>query len=167
MYYEKTEKAERLLEEAENMKDGYFFGMYTDMVVFEKLSLTEEQKEDFVNKKDKLLEARVFCKEKEWKLFRGDIGKESFVLRMLEDTENMDYYDEEQYLDIDEKRSGELFKNEHKVRTMGGGIYKLPFSDYRNIKIKIRNYIAYYEETGQAYIRDWRLTEVFQEKKRG
>lgn len=167
MYYEETEKAERLLEGTEDMRNGYLFGMYTDIIVFEKLPLTEEQKEDFVNRKDKLLEARAFCKEKEWKLFRGDIGKKCFSLRILEDIGNMDCYDEEQYLDIDEKRSNELFEREQKVCATGGGIYKLPFPDYRNVKIKIRNYIAYYEETGQAYIRDWRLTDLFQEKKRG
>lgn len=166
MYFEETDSAGRLTEMAEDIKDGYIFAMYTDTILFEKWPLTDERKEDFRRKEDKLLEARVFSKEKEWRLFRSDIGKKNFILRLLEDTENMDYYDEEQYLDIDEKRSGTLFLNEQKVRATGGGIYSLPLFDYRNVKIKIRNYIAYYEETGQAYIRDWRLTDLFQEKRR-
>lgn len=158
------EKAGILIEKAGDIRAGYFFAMYTDAIIFEKWPLTEEQKEAFEIRKNRLLEARIFDEEKEWRLLRGDIGKEMFILRSLEDAENMDYYDEEQYLDIDEKRSKELFEKEHKVRATGGGIYTLPFPDYRNVKIKIRNYIDYYKETGQAYIRDWRMADLFKEK---
>ena len=57
-----------------------------------------------------------------------------------------------------------MFKAGHMVRATGGGIYHLPLETMNNAKVEIRNYVGYDEETGQAYLKDWRLRRFFVEK---
>ncbi len=154
---------DRFLREADEIAEGFLFVMFTDEIWVEKWPLEEEKRESLRAKEDVLLEARAFSRDREDKLFRGDIGR-VFLWRSIEDSDMPDSYDEEQYLDIDEKRSQTLFAAEHKVRATGGGVYHLPILDYRGAKVRIRNYVDYYKETGQAYVRDWRLVEFFLEK---
>lgn len=113
----------RFLNAVKSMTDPFLFAMFTDEIWFENWPLSEERKKEFCEKESLLLEARVFNKEKEIKLFRTDIGK---VFRMRERDDSKEYFEEEQYLVSDEK-------------------------------IVLHNYIDYYEETGQAYVSDWRL----------
>lgn len=157
---------ERFLKGAEEMESGYLFAMFTDRIVFEEWPLTEEMHALFRDGEEKLLEARIFTETAEHKLFRGDIGRVFGAPRVIDDRlVQKAYFDEEQYLDIDEKRSEQEFAARQYVRATGGGAYHLPISDYRNVKIRIRNYIDYYEETGQAYISDWRLLGIYNEKR--
>lgn len=149
------------LDKAESMTEGFLFAMFTDEIWLEEWPSSEEKKKEFCNKGDLLLEARIFNTAMEMKLFRGDIGKRNFRMRIRDDSK--EYFKEEQYLDIDTVCSEKIFREGKQVKATGGGVYHLPLSDYNDIKIKIHNYIDYYEETGQAYVSDWRLVEFFQE----
>lgn len=164
----KIETMEKFWLCAENVTEGYVFAMLTDEIVWKHWPVSQEEQKELRQKEEKLLDIRIFNKEKELRMFRGDIGRK-FYGRMLEDTDKalqeQEYFDEEQYLDIDDQRSPELFAREKKVRATGGGCYELPLSGFADAKVKIRNYLGYYEESGQAYVRDWRLMEVFQEKR--
>lgn len=153
---------------AQEMSEGFLFAMLTDEIVFERWPLEPEEKKSFWEKEGKLLDIRIFNEKKELRMFRGDIGR-AFSGRLLEDDGEVleassEYYDEEQYLDIDSKRSAGLFAREGKVRATGGGCYRLPLSGFENAKVRLRNYLGYYEKTGQAYVKDWRLVKLFQEK---
>ena len=118
----------------------------------------------------KLLELRVFNKDMEIMVRRGDIS-EPFKKRVLDDREGIaDCFDEIQLLDIDRKRSSSAGH----VKTTGGGKYKLPEGIYKmkNPGLIVRHYFDRYSETGIAFISDWRcvgfedLSEVDQEIKR-
>ena len=155
---EHTKEFQEFLEKAEAIKDGFLFAMFTDHIALETWPLEGEKKQQFREGEGKLLEVRVFCEQKEVKLSRGDIGKAFFAPRVIDDTaEEREYFEEYQYLDIDEKRSKELFEQKKCVRATGGGIYHLPLENYKNAQLCIHNYFKYYTETGQAYISDWRL----------
>ena len=65
----------------------------------------------------------------------------------------------------------ELDSNEQKSKpekgiayATGGGRYELPLKDYRDAKIKIRNYLEYEEDTMQLYISDWRIIGFSKER---
>lgn len=150
----------------EKMTEGIIFAMLTDEIIFEKWPLAPREKEDFREKEHKLLDVRVFNEKKEIRMFRGDIGRK-LQGRVQDDekeaADTIDFFDEEQYLDIDSVRSKELFRIKGKVAATGGGCYRLPLEGYADAKIKIRNYLEYYKPTGQAYIKDWRLVRLFQE----
>lgn len=163
---ERQSNVDCFLAAAEKISKGFLFIMFTDEIWVEQLPLEDKKKARMKAKEGVLLEARVFSESREDKLFRGDIGR-AFLWRSIVDSGTQDCFDEEQYLDIDEKRSDELFAKEYKVRATGGGSYHLPLSDYREAKVRIRNYVDYYEETGQAYVKDWRLVEFFQAKEKG
>lgn len=140
-----------------SIKNGYAVVMFTDK--FEFLAYPFDEKTNKILNEDfekKLIDMRIFNKDKEYRIFRGDISG-NFHFRDSDDYIKNDYYDDEQYLDIDTKRSADSFKNDGIVRATGGGNYKLPFCDFNDIKICIRNYIDYDNESGQAYIKDWRL----------
>ena len=107
---------------------------------------------------DKLLELRIFDDNMELKLFRGSVGKE-LKYRYLSDADCQDYFDDEQYLDVDEKRS----KDCDNVRSTGGGTYAVPLASFCDAKLKLRNYVRY-DENGQCYIWDWRMLEFFNEE---
>lgn len=155
---------ENFWQEAKKMKEGFVLAMFTDEIWLYEWS--DSKIEEAKVRSNFLLEIRVFDKEKELKLFRSNIG-EVFKGRERNDIEE-DYFDERQYLDIDWKRSRKLYKEKHRVRAIGGGVYYLPVeldmkdeSD-KNVKIKIHNYVDYLEN-GQAYVCDWRLVELKEE----
>ncbi len=155
----------KLLEHEKIVKEGFLFAMFTDHIDLKNWPVTVEEQTAFDDKKDKLLDVRIFDETKEIRMFRGDVGKKEFFYRVIDDEQQKrEYFDEEQYLDIDDQRSEKEFEKNRHVFATGGGRYPLPLSDYRNVKVCIRNYIAYYEETGQAYVRDWRLAGLFNEK---
>lgn len=179
------------------MVDGYVLVMATDK--FELLNLsthgivTAEKEKWYEN----ALEIRMFDKQVEYKWFRSSIDK-SFFYRMIKDKshmDEMDFWNEDQYLDINlsvsKKMSGD------KVCATGGGVYSLPLPELQksknqedkkenrnqkdesetieshrerileDVKIRIRNYLGYEEETGQLYISDWRLVEFLNKKEGG
>lgn len=150
---------------AEKQNDGFVLASLTDEYIVD--GWTEQTdfstlKENIENKKNKVLEIRVFNQEQELKLFRTDIGQ-VFHKRTINDTNlsKDDYIEEQQYLDIDTKRSAALFKEEHKVRATGGGVYHLPpqIKQIEDVRLKVRYYFQKDEETGVASIRDWRAVE--------
>lgn len=117
---------------------------------------------------NKLLELRVFDKDKEWKLFRSDIGKDfSYRFQGEEDNkgEGVDYFDEIQLLDIDITISS---KDSREMCTTAGGKYNLPkdISDLDRAAIRVRHYFGVDNESGQAFIRDYRLVDFDSAKKR-
>jgi hypothetical protein len=117
---------------------------------------------------NKLLELRVFDKDKEWKLFRSDIGKDfSYRSQGEEDNkgEGLDYFDEVQLLDIDITKSS---KGKKMMCTTAGGKYNLPkdISDLDRAAIRVRHYFGVDNESGQAFIRDYRLVDFESAKKR-
>lgn len=148
-----------------NVADGYAVVIFTDSFEVEKYPILSDKTEKLLEEHlhDRLLDLRVFDESYEYRLFRGDAGSE-FNSRIINDknpraNEGLDagdYFDDEQYLDIDTKASKEIFEKEKKVYATGGGKYSLPLPDMNDTKIRIRNYIAYEEDTGTAYIRDWR-----------
>ncbi|MCI9147394.1 MAG: hypothetical protein HFG73_03870 [Hungatella sp.] len=148
--------------------DGYLFAMLTDEIVWKRWPLGQTELKSFQEKEKKLLNIRIFDRDREVCMIRGDVGRK-LQGRIQDDSrgdlKEQDYFDEEQYLDIDMKRSKELFNREGKVQATGGGQYELPLSGFENAKVRIRNYLGYYEESGQVYVKDWRLAEIFQEKR--
>lgn len=117
---------------------------------------------------NKLLELRVFDKDKEWKLFRSDIGKD-FSYRLQGEDDNKEegvyYFDEVQLLDIDTSKE---YKKSELMKTTAGGKYKLPkdISDLDRAAIRVRHYFGVDNESGQAFIRDYRLVDFESAKKR-
>ncbi len=153
---------ESLKKAAERMKEGYIIAMLTDKIDIRRLEKVEE--ETFVKELPykKVVEIRMFNKKGEVKWFRGS-GQELWY-RSIEDKENLKdlyYWDEEQYLDIDTKRS----KPENGIAyATGGGKYPLPLDNYEDAKIKIRNYLKYEDDTKQLYISDWRVLDFIEKE---
>ena len=123
---------------------------------------------DIIKNVNKLLELRVFDKNKEWKLFRSDIGKD-FIYRFQGEDDNkgegMDYFDEVQLLDIDTSRPE---KDPGVMYTTAGGSYNLPkdIADLDWAAIRIRHYFGVDSESGQAFIIDYRLVDFESADKR-
>lgn len=142
---------------------GTILIMATDRLILASYPLSNEH-EEYMKKSfyDKVFEIRLFNANKECHLIRGDV-RSNFKYRVKEDInlEDEAYYDDEQYLDIDAVKSEYSYAENRSVYSIGGGNYHLPFDTYRDVKIKIRNYIAYEEYSGQAYIEDWRLVTLF------
>ena len=139
--------------------NGYVLAQLTDEYL---VDCWPQEKDGLAGKEAKLLELRVFNPEAEYKLFRSRMGA-SFKARCIDDSlaePKRDYFDQEQYLDIDTVRSEET-REQGKVVTTGGGEYRLPlrFADLQEAKIWIRYYFDQYESTGQAKIADWRVVE--------
>lgn len=146
-----------------SISGGYAVMMFTDRFEVDIWPLAEQNEERLEKEmSQKLLDMRVFCESAEYRIFRSFVGAE-FVAAYSRD-EGQEYYDDEQYLDIDEKESAKTFGQAQMVRAMGGGYYRLPLESYRRMKVRIRNYVAYDEASGQAYIKGWRLVGFFQEK---
>ena len=121
-------------------------------------SFSDVAKEKVYNKLELALEIRIFGNDNEYLFFRSDISKE-FTYRHMEDADECmnghsdnEYYDEEQFLDIDDTRM-----EGNTVYATGGGRYNLPIERKKNARIRIRYYYGKYEETGHAYIKDWRV----------
>lgn len=154
------------LEYKVQIQRGYAIIMTTDRFVADEYPLSTQNKEYLKSNIEKLLDMRIFNEHAEYRVFRGDIGR-SFMMRFKQDTEGEDYYDDEQYLDIDESRSAPGFQKGKQVRATGGGYYALPLDSCKGIKLIIRNYLGYRDGSGQAYIKDWRLLGFYQENKGG
>ena len=149
---------EQWTEETKQMK-GYVLAELTDRYIVDKWPL-EKTPKLLENHRSKVLEIRVFNKEREVKLFRGDIGREFRMRTLDEKGENVEYYDEEQFLDIDTKRSAKLFNDTYEVYATGGGRYHLPLTSMKDAKIVVRYHFGKYEDSGQARIEDWRAVEL-------
>ena len=159
------------VEQVLNEVNGYFLNA-TDSIFFvvqytDKFDI-DIWNENIIENTNKLLELRIFNKNKEWKLFRSDIGKDfSYRLQGEDDNkkEGVDYFDEIQLLDIDTKRSS---KDSRQIYTTAGGRYNLPkdISDLDRAAIRVRHYFGVDNESGQAFIRDYRLVDFESAKKR-
>lgn len=162
----------------------YIYAAFTDKVILKHWlghdwQQTAEE-EGFVF--DNMLECRIFNEECEYRLARTALGEEwrrriKIDEKTNETHDDKDYFDEQQYFDIDDTKHGageydanEMISNctETAVFATGGGRYFIPvsLSETKNVMLKIRNYINYYEETGQAYVEDWRLVNIGQAEKR-
>lgn len=140
---------------------GYAVIMTTDSFIVDNYPLKDENEQYLAEKlNDRALDIRIFNKNMEYRIFRGDVGRK-FAYRLKEDV-GEEFFDDEQYLDIDTDRSLSFFSKEHKVQATGGGYYMLPLDSMEDVKIKIRNYIAYEKDSGEAYIKDWRLVEFLE-----
>lgn len=157
----KTEFRESFDQAVSRISNGYVIVMMTDAFEIQRVEV-----ETFDRNKlyEKGMEIRIFNDTKEAKWFRCSIEK-PFMMRVVDDAEEMDpfsYWDERQYLDIDELRS----KPEQGIaRTTGGGTYPLPIPDYKGAQVLIRNYLEYEEETMQLCIADWRIVGFVQERR--
>lgn len=111
------------------------------------------------SKKELLLDLRIFDKKRELRFVRGSIARD-FQMVYLDDSDyqDTDVMENEQLLDIDIARTEKerCFEQDGMVKATGGGYYKLPFTGYQDIKVVIKNYIAY-DENGCAYVKAWRL----------
>ena len=155
-----------------SVEKGYVLAAMTDNYIVDTLPLKNEKIVE-----EKLLEIRVFNIEMEAKLFRSDISKE-FSYRLIDDANNKyennikinkeldysDYFDDYQYLDIDTQKSEDSFKDNHTVRTTGGGRYHLPMEKMEDVMIKVRMYFDKYPETGQARVFDWRVMDFVEKR---
>ena len=135
------------------LTDEYFVGYWPDK--------GDNEKHNYDNA-DKVLEIRVFNRDRELKLTRGDISEE-FLCRCIDDANPSaagydlryeDSYDEWQILDIDETKGKDA---KGRVTATGGGKYYLPLGKTENAQILIRYYLGRYKETGQARAEDWRV----------
>ena len=103
---ERIETMEQFWMQGETVEDGFLFAMFTDEIVWESWPLEPERRESLRQRERNLLDIRIFNSAKELRMFRGDVGRD-FRGRLAEDTEaaleEQDYFDEEQYLDIDGK----------------------------------------------------------------
>lgn len=115
-------------------KDFWFYAVLTDQVILERWNV-EQYKEMIEKQERKILELRLFSEEVEYKLFRGDVGEKAFYYRVLPEEPEDDYIEENHYR-----------------------------KENREQKIVIRNYISYYEKTGQAYVTDWRFVKLTTER---
>lgn len=141
----------------------YIFFMTTEEIGFYK---ADSQKLDFRELYERGLEIRIFDEKSEDKWFRASIDKEFKYRKITDekkesDSNNLYQWDEEQYLDIDEKRTEKArqegsIKN-GKVFATGGGEYNLPIENYKNQKLKIRNYLGEDTDTGALFVKDWRM----------
>lgn len=138
--------------------NGYAVVMFIDEFIVEKYPLELDDQTKLQNEwNKKLLDIRVFNKDKEYRVFRGDLGSPFCYSCIEDDSEKLECFEDEQYLDIDTTKTGNGF-----VSATGGGSYKLPVYGKGDIKVYIKNYIDY-DTMGQAFIRKWRLTDIREE----
>lgn len=130
---------------------GYVLMLSTDQCVLDTYPVSYKNREYLTqNFEKRVLELRFFNKEKEHRLLRTDVRKEFQVRTTCGDDASQDYYDDEQYLEL------EFLKRSKQCLVL--------FEKNKDIKVTIRNYVDY--EQGQAYIKDWRLVELFYEEVR-
>lgn len=153
----------------------YLFAMTTECIKFFELDETRPDEKELSELAQNGLEIRVFDEKREAKWFRASIDKE-FDFRLLDDDiskkDSLHIWDESQYLDIDDKRTGKSIKNgeiqKGIVFATGGGKYPLPLEKYKNAKIKVCNYLGEDPDTGELYVEDWRLVGLVEgEKEKG
>lgn len=148
--------------EIQKIKEGYIYAAFTDRVCLLKWPLSPKDEETLEQSFEKMLECRIFNEQMEYRMIRSAIKKD-WKTRFIEDDTAEDdteqYYTEKQYLDIDSTKT-KVTEEGLQLTTTGGGRFTLPINYDKkpvDIKVKIRNYLGYYEETGQAYVRDWRI----------
>lgn len=161
--------------------EGYVMAQCTDLFHLQKIGDAERTADELELHRlyQYGLDIRIFGEKGEGRFFRGSIGRygqdddtQLFRFRSIFDKEKdenqtersphtghgtedhySDYFDEEQFLDIDTKRSNE---KEGIAQAIGGGTYRLPLNHYSDAKIRLRNYLKYDEKTGMASVCDWR-----------
>jgi len=148
---------ERAISSPAFQKGGYVIAQLTNKLCIEKISENQLNTEEIAQYG---LDIRMFNEGGEIRWSRSGIGEKAFIRRErlddIEMAEGFDYWDEEQYLDIDTKKS----KSPYAVAT-GGGRYFLPLEKYMDAKVKIRNYLSE-EDTGRVYISDWRVVDFIE-----
>lgn len=134
-----------------DINDAWLLAMFSDRILIDKYPLTVADNENILNNSfDKLLDIRVFNKDKEYRLFRGSLDQE-FSYRCLADNKEEGAIVREQFIDIDTKRS-----NKNEIYSTGGGKYSLPLDNLKDAKLVLKEYVDY-DEFGNAYIKDFRL----------
>ena len=141
---------------------GYIMAMMTDKFDLQYIEEEKFCREDLF---DKALEIRIFNESGEIKWFRSSIEKPLLKRKKLDSSEwtifadSDHYWDERQYLDIDDTKC-----NSDIVTATGGGQYPLPIKEiekkkewYKDLQIIVRNYLDYEKDTMQLFISDWRL----------
>lgn len=163
---------EAFWKDAEAKSSGYVFAQCTDMLIFERWP---DGKNAVSVAKDRIMDIRIFDTDYECHLFRTDIGPDAAWLGRMKDGDswplpedkdrikNPDMFDEYQMIDIDAPAS--INQPNGYAQAIGGGVYPLPHKIEDGLKIIIRNYVGYYEESGQAYVKDWRLVGFTTEEK--
>ena len=139
------------------LKAGYIFLMTTEETGFYKTGI---EMTDFPGLFERGLEIRIFTEKQEAKWFRTGIDRKFRFRLRTDDLEDAFIWPESQYLDIDDARTEKREKREeeeHRVYATGGGNYTLPLGNYKNAKIKIHNYLEEDPDTGELYVKDWRL----------
>lgn len=140
------------------IESGFLYAAFTDELVFSCWPPEKEQSEHIKDHWNKALECRIFDEKSEYRIARTDLGKE-WKYRFAVDRESgyEDFFDEVPYLDIDDTAVRKKENGTCEVRATGGGRYELPVKEVQNLKLRIRNYVKYYENSGQAYVSDWRM----------
>ena len=167
-----------LLETCKDMEDGFVFAILTDKILCDAWPLKGTEASEYDERL--ALEIHIFNEECEHKLFRSAMGK-PFKYRFIQDGDKealkaddiFDFYDELQYLDIDTtKKPEQKYEKLTTVQATGGGVYSLPLQveicsgdhPLENLEyavLKVRHYISKYEETGKAYVCDWRCVGIY------
>ncbi len=148
---------------AESSKHTWWvYAAYTDKLLLDKVVMGYAW-EEILKTQSRLLELRIFSVEAEYRAIRGNIGQPLHMRKIFEsatDIENETYFDERQYLDINQKKVQRDERGYKVWTTTGGGPYNLPLMHYEDAALKVRNYISYYETSGQAYVSDFRLVKL-------
>lgn len=159
-----------LIEKTKEMQNAFVVASLTDEYIVDTWPMRNATLE---GKEEKLLEVRVFNDKKEVKLFRSDVGIQSFGLRIIDDDNLPEDWDclmytaddqgnsrkdyQEQYLDVNTDTSP---VGKTMVRTTGGGYFYLPVDEPRDAQIKIKHYVKRDPDSGMAILVDWRAAGI-------
>lgn len=157
-----NEKLVDFFREAESADNGNVIALFTDEVYVDDWNAKKREtvKTKIQERKDSLLELRIFDENREVKLFRSEINTGSKIsIRVIDDNNSgyEDYYDENQFLDIDTTSISDS-DGMWNIQATGGGNYYLPQSvgEIGDLTLKVRHYISKYPHSGKAYVMDWR-----------
>lgn len=145
----------------------YMLAMNSDELLFMDAEELQNQDEAFrKNLAAHALDIRIFCIAGEIRWLRTSLAQPDFLHReKIDFAENgkkcvkeEDYWDESQFLDIDDDKTEEkrIFECTGKVFSTGGGCYSLPYPTYKNVKLIVRNYLTADPGIGSLTISDWR-----------
>ncbi len=141
----------------------WIYAAWTDQILLDHWDFERYHSFFTEEKQETLLELRIFSEIAEYKAVRSSIGK-GMRYRIQEDADETlaeKWFDERQYLDIHTGMTVKQSGTQYLVRTTtGSGPYTVPLSDLTDARIVVRNYLNYYETTGQAYVEDWRLVRL-------
>ena len=144
-------------------EDGYIFAMLTDRIEFQKTKGEKLNREPLFRKG---LEIRIFHEKGEAKWFRASMDRALRFRMRLDDEQLLAdpalWWDEKQYLDIDDSKTISSLKEEGYAWATGAGRYPLPLQNYKNAKIQIRNYLKEDPDTGALSVEDWRLVSLIE-----